>query len=628
MSDNIKHIPCVELLAPARDYEVGIAAIDSGADAIYIGAPKYSARQAAGNSIDDIARMCQYAHKFNVKVLVALNTILTDDELRGAEDMVWQLYNAGVDALIVQDMGLLTLNLPPMRLHASTQCDNRTVDKVLFLQDAGFSRVVLARELSAQQIKDIRCKTNIELEAFVHGALCVSYSGQCYMSQYVMGRSANKGQCAQMCRQRYDLLDEHGNILLSDKHLLSVQDMDRSGHIKELVEAGVTTLKIEGRLKDADYVKNITAYYRNLIDTLGYRRPSWGTTTVNFEPSPAKTFHRGATPYFIDGIRRKMANFDTPKSTGEYIGTISGINTATGTLTINTSVQLHNGDGFICGPRGFRASEAENIKSNIGSIKLSTADDVIAYLNIGDVIYRNYDIDFQRRIGSPRSVERTLPIDILMTYDGNNISLSVIQPDSGLHFDVKTAVSSETAKNQERMRDNMLSALRKLGGTLFHANSIELRINPLPFMPISVINDLRRRAIDGITRSIEQYASEQRSFHEPPRIKPVNHTSGIVPDYHANVSNSPAKQWYAEHGVVITEPALEVIMPSEPELMRCKYCLRHELDWCLKNRSTQQLGQLYLRTSGKLFALEFDCKKCEMIVKQSDFSKKNKKRLE
>ncbi len=628
MSDNIKHIPCVELLAPARDYEVGIAAIDSGADAIYIGAPKYSARQAAGNSIDDIARMCQYAHKFNVKVLVALNTILTDDELRGAEDMVWQLYNVGVDALIVQDMGLLTLNLPPMRLHASTQCDNRTVDKVLFLQDAGFSRVVLARELSAQQIKDIRCKTNIELEAFVHGALCVSYSGQCYMSQYVMGRSANKGQCAQMCRQRYDLLDEHGNILLSDKHLLSVQDMDRSGHIKELVEAGVTTLKIEGRLKDADYVKNITAYYRNLIDTLGYRRTSWGTTTVNFEPSPAKTFHRGATPYFIDGIRRKMANFDTPKSTGEYIGTISGINTATGTLTINTSVQLHNGDGFICGPRGFRASEAENIKSNIGSIKLSTADDVIAYLNIGDVIYRNYDIDFQRRIGSPRSVERTLPIDILMTYDGNNISLSVIQPDSGLHFDVKTVVSSETAKNQERMRDNMLSALRKLGGTLFHANSIELRINPLPFMPISVINDLRRRAIDGITRSIEQYASEQRSFHEPPRIKPVNHTSGIVPDYHANVSNSPAKQWYAEHGVVITEPALEVIMPSEPELMRCKYCLRHELDWCLKNRSTQQLGQLYLRTSGKLFALEFDCKKCEMIVKQSDFSKKNKKRLE
>ncbi|MDR1683077.1 MAG: U32 family peptidase, partial [Candidatus Symbiothrix sp.] len=393
----------IELLAPAKNAETGIEAINHGADAVYIGAPKFSARAAAGNSIDDIRRLTEYAHLFHAKVYAAFNTILYDNELAEAEKLIWELYRANVDALIIQDMGILNLNLPPIALHASTQTDNRNLEKVQFLEKAGFAQIVLARELSLNEIRTIASQTKANIEVFVHGALCTSFSGQCYISQAISGRSANRGECAQFCRLPYTLSDDKGKILHSNKHLLSLKDLNQSENLEKLLDAGVSALKIEGRLKDTSYVKNITAYYRQKLDAIFERRPEYqaassGKTTPFFVPNPEKSFNRGFTDYFLFGRKTEIASVDTPKSIGEPIGSVRDVKG--NYFTIASSKAIHNGDGlcFFANRQliGFRINKVEN--ERIYPVEMHG-------INKATNLYRNYDHEFEK-ILSKKSAER------------------------------------------------------------------------------------------------------------------------------------------------------------------------------------------------------------------------------
>ena len=488
------------LLAPARDLEVGMAAIQAGADAVYIGAPEFGARQAAGNSLENIAELVKYAHHFGAQVLVTLNTLLYDEEYPRACALAHELHKIGVDALIIQDLHLLDYYLPPIRLHASTQCDNRTPEQVLHLQKLGFRRVVLARELSTEQIKNINdtllvhnSKLKIELEAFVHGALCVSYSGRCYLSEVLMNRSANRGCCAQLCRQRYDLLDKDGNEILDfhgepihQRYLLSLQDMDRSLHLAEMIEAGVTTFKIEGRLKDRDYVTNIVAYYRQLLDKLIASNPTLqqaSTPSVyqyNFTPNPAKTFHRGQTEYFLHGRTPHMANWQTPKSTGEKIGKVIATKQNAICVELVHGIILHNGDGICFEDKGFAINrvDGEWIYPN-----------QMPNIQRGTILYRNVDTEFIRSL----QAKRQIPVDI---------RFEVIQEGYRLTIGNHTAdfiAEHQLATNPERALQTIIQQLSKLGDTCFIAKDIQVFdgeehcSDSFPyFIPISQINLWRR----------------------------------------------------------------------------------------------------------------------------------------
>ncbi len=541
----------IELLAPARDLTVGRAAIDSGADAVYIGAPRFGARQAAGNSLEDIRALCDYAHLFEVRVWVTLNTLLTDEELPEAEALAWQLYEAGIDGLIIQDLRLLSRNLPPIRLHASTQCDNRTVERVQELEALGMKRVVLARELSIHEIQVIREQTNIELEAFIHGALCVSYSGQCYLSEHVCGRSANRGACAQLCRQKYDVLDKDGNLLLKDKHILSLHDMNRSDSIAELLAAGVTSLKIEGRLKDASYVRNVVAYYRQLLDRFfsenpTYCRASKGVHTWNFTPNPAKTFHRGGIDYFLHGRISPIANFETPKSTGEYIGTMTpkGLRLAQG-------VELHNGDGLTYGETGFYWP------SKLTDIAPGTA------------LYRNYDKVFQDALEAPNACTRKLSVTILFRETEDGFSLQIGETICSFPYE------KQEAKNALRAEQTIREQLSKLGDTPFLAEEVKVEWSKPYFLPISILNDWRRQVVE--------------------QSKVVSLNSKVV----------------SSESFVLCPSSF--VHKTEPALMTCRYCLLYEMGYCRKTNRTEH-EPAFIRTSGKTFRLAFDCKRCEMSI--------------
>lgn len=454
------------LLAPAKNLSVARAAIQAGADAVYIGAPKFGARQAAGNSVADIATLVTEAHRYGVQVLVTLNTLLTAEEKQEAVQLAWQLYEAGVDALIIQDLSLLQEHLPPIRLHASTQCDNRTAEQVLRLRDLGFKRVVLARELSINEIRAIHeaVGDSIELEAFVHGALCVSYSGRCYLSEVLMNRSANRGCCAQMCRQKYDLLDAQMQEVIDDygqpihqRYLLSLQDMDRSLYLQELIEAGVTTFKIEGRLKDADYVTNIVAYYRQKLASSKLSTQY----TYTFTPNPEKTFHRGATDYFLHGRTRPMANWSTPKSTGERITDLR---------------DLHPGDGLCWGDQGCQVNAVEHghiVPNKPITIPQNTP------------LYRNYDIAFQRSLHA----ERRLPMDILFEEvpEGFRLTFNGVSQ--------VFANSKTPAKDPERALHTIREQLSKLGDTIYYVHQIDVNTAPY-FIPVSQLNLWRRTLLE------------------------------------------------------------------------------------------------------------------------------------
>lgn len=589
-------------MAPARDLEVGIAAIQAGADAVYIGAPEFGARQAAGNSLNDIAELVKYAHRFGVQVLVTLNTLLHDDEYPRACALAHGLYKVGVDALIIQDLNLLQYNLPPLRLHASTQCDNRTPEQVLRLQQMGFRRVVLARELSLKEIKDIsnalfihNSTFNIELEAFVHGALCVSYSGRCYLSEVLMDRSANRGCCAQLCRQRYDLLDKDGNEMVDmygepihQRYLLSLQDMDRSQYLAELVEAGVTTFKIEGRLKDRDYVTNIVAYYRQLLDQLIASNPTLqqaSTPSVyqyDFTPNPAKTFHRGQTDYFLHGRTPNMANWQTPKSTGEKIGKVIATRHNAICVELAHGITLHNGDGICYGDKGFAINRIEgdwiypnnpypipNSQYPLAKRPLPNSPQSVQYPKVGTTLYRNLDNEFLRQL----KAERRMPVDIRFEAVEEGYRLTIGKQTATFEAE------HQLANNPERALQTIIQQLSKLGDTDFIAKDIqvfdgeEACSDAFPyFIPTSLLNQWRREVSN--SESALQRNDLQRS-------------------------DLQAKPIYSE--------------ASYP-LMTCKYCILYELGHCRKiNPLTNEPRYLRLQ-NGTMLSLEFDCKHCEMNI--------------
>ena len=622
----------ISLLAPARDLEVGKAAIQAGADAVYIGAPEFGARQAAGNSLEDIAELVQYAHRFGVQVLVTLNTLLHDDEYPRACALAHDLYKVGVDALIIQDLNLLHYDLPPIRLHASTQCDNRTPEQVLHLQQLGFRRVVLARELSLDQISDIHHTLHstpytlhrdevapIELEAFVHGALCVSYSGRCYLSEVLMDRSANRGCCAQPCRQRYDLLDKEGNEILDfhgepihQRYLLSLQDMDRSRHLAQMIEAGVTTFKIEGRLKDRDYVTNIVAYYRQLLDQLIDSNPSLqhaSTRSVyqyGFTPNPAKTFHRGATDYFLHTRTPHMANWDTPKSTGEKIGKVIATRHNAICVELAHGITLHNGDGICYGDKGFAINRIEgnwiypnnqypipNSQYPLAKRPLPNSPEGVQLPKIGTTLYRNLDNEFLRSLRAERKIPTAIRFEAVA--EGYRLSIGD-----------KTAVfvaDHQPATNPERALQTIIQQLSKLGDTHFVAHDIQVFAYEQPcsdtfpyFIPTSQLNQWRREVITSYSPQGVQYPIPNSQYPLAKRPLP-NSPEGIQ----YPLPNSPQGVQYP-------------IPNSTASLMTCKYCILHELGHC-RTINPRANDPRYLRLqNGTRLALEFDCKNCEMKI--------------
>lgn len=614
----------IELLAPAKNLECGIEAVNHGADAVYIGAPKFGARAAAVNSLEDIAALVAYAHLYNVRIYVTVNTILKEEELAEAEKMIWELYRIGVDALIVQDMGITRLNLPPIPLHGSTQMDNRTPEKVRFLADAGFRQVVLARELSLQEIRRIHeACPETPLEVFVHGALCVSYSGQCYVSQACFGRSANRGECAQFCRLPFSLVDADGKTIVRDKHLLSLKDLNQSEVLEDLLDAGASSLKIEGRLKDVSYVKNVTAAYRSKLDAIfarrkEYVRASSGTCRFDFTPRLDKSFSRGFTHYFLQGRDQEISSFDTPKSLGEEMGTMK--EQRGNYLTVAGVKPFHNGDG-VCfldeqgRLQGFRINRVDGNK-------LYPAGDV-PRIKPRTRLFRNFDQEFER-ILARKSAERKIGVGWELTDTPSGFALTAADED-GNRITLSFPYPKELARTPQP--ENLRTQLGKLGNTPFEvmplggtdspsattAPAIAINLSQNWFIPASVIADWRRQAIDKLTAA--RRITYRRELHV---WKPTRHRfPAISLTYLGNVMNTAARSFYQAHGVASVEPAYEKQAVPEAVLMFCKHCLRYSMGWCpthQKGHSPYREPYYLVGTDGKRFRLTFDCKNCQMKV--------------
>lgn len=597
----------IELLAPAKNLETGIAAINHGADAVYIGAAQFGARQAAGNSVEDIARLVEYAHLFGVKVYVTLNTIIYDDEVASVEQLVAELYKVGVDALIVQDMGIAGMNIPPIPLHASTQMDNRTVEKAKFLAGVGFPRIVLARELSLSEIKEIHdAVPDTELEVFVHGALCVSYSGQCYASQHCFGRSANRGACAQFCRLPFDLVDAEGTVVMRDKHLLSLKDMNRSAHIEQMLDAGVTSFKIEGRLKDVSYVKNITAYYRAKLDEVFARRPeyeraSYGKCAPQFTPAPEKSFSRGFTDYMLNGNKDEMTSFDTPKSKGEYMGRVKFVSRNFFTFT---GKDFNNGDGacFVSRDGRLKGFHINRVEGN------RIFPQTMPQVESGDELYRNYDCDFERQLSRP-DVARRMRVDLTLCENTGGFVLKGID-ESGLECFVSTVFEKQEARTSQR--DNIVKQLGKWGNTPFEVGEVNVEFSSEWFVPSSLLSDMRRSLCEELIKR-----HNEEDSREDMRL-----ADNAIPfvadelDYKGNVSNSHAKAFYMMHGVKSLMPAFENEPVDNAVVMFCKHCIKFSLGWCTKSGAKHAFKEPFYLVSGdgKRFRLSFDCKECMMKV--------------
>ncbi len=599
----------IELLAPAKNLECGMAAIDHGADAVYIGAPKFGARAAAVNSLEDIAALVEYAHLYNVRIYVTVNTILKDEELKETEEMIRALYRVGVDALIVQDMGIAGLELPPIPLHASTQMDNRTAEKVRFLADAGFRQVVLARELSLREIGKIHeACPDVPLEIFVHGALCVSYSGQCYVSQACFGRSANRGECAQFCRLPFSLVDSNDRVIVKDKHLLSLKDLNQSEELEALLDAGASSFKIEGRLKDVSYVKNVTAAYRQKLDAIlarrkEYVRASSGSCRYAFNPQLDKSFSRGFTHYFLHGRTRDVFSFDTPKSLGEEMGTMKE---ARGNyLTVAGLKSFNNGDG-VCyideqgKLQGFRINRVEGNKlypQEMPRIKPRT------------VLYRNFDQEFEK-ILARRSSERKMAVAIRLADTAFGFALTLTDEDDNC-----VTLSLPRAKEPARtpQEENLKTQLAKLGNTPFEAERVDIDFTENWFLPASVLADFRRQAIEKLI------AARRINYRrELAVLRPTTHAfPQTTLTYLGNVMNARAASFYAGHGVASIAPAFEQTPVEKAVLMFCKHCLRYSMGWCpvhQRERSPYREPYYLVSTDGKRFRLEFDCRNCQMKV--------------
>lgn len=599
----------IELLAPARDAEIAIEAIKHGADAVYMGPAGFGARQAAGNSTADVARVCAFAHQFNARVYATVNTVVLDNELARVERLIHDLYHAGVDALIVQDLGILRLDLPPIALHASTQCDLRTPAKAQFLASLGFSQLVLARELSLLEIAQIhQAVPEVPLEAFCHGALCVSYSGRCQVSQVLRGRSANRGACAQMCRLAYDLTDGEGRTLLHNKHLLSLRDFNASSHLLAMLQAGVTSFKIEGRLKDAAYVKNVTAYYRQRIDQLLAahpelgRRSSAGTSTFSFTPDVARSFNRSFTSYFLDGRPAngsRMASLNTPKSMGEPLGTV--LHSKGKTLVIDSSKAIANGDGlsFMGNDGQWTGVRVNRAQGNRVELRQAVS------IPVGTAVHRTSDKAFDDVLSRP-SATRAIAVDATLRYTsqqlvltlsderGNQVTCSLTCPP------LQAALSSQTKRQ--------LSVLGKLGGTIYVLRHAE--VCGQWFIPASVLTSLRRKAIGLLDHA--QLLTRERPTRLPE--KPDSPCFATTLTSADNVANHLAATLYHDHGVTAIEPAIELsnTLPKSP-VMHTRYCLRRELGACRKQPGSKKLpSKLLLRHGDDLLRVECDCTRCEM----------------
>lgn len=599
----------IELLAPAKDLACGLAAIDHGADAVYIGAPKFGARAAAGNAMEDIARLVEYAHQFHVRIYVTVNTILKDEELEETERMIWELYQMHVDALIVQDMGITRLNLPPIPLHASTQMDNRTSEKVRFLADAGFKQVVLARELSLDQIRSIHeACPDVPLEVFVHGALCVSYSGQCYASQACCGRSANRGECAQFCRLPFNLIDADGKEIMHEKHLLSLKDMNQSEVLEQLLDAGVRSLKIEGRLKDVAYVKNVTAAYRQKLDAIflrrkEYRKASSGNSTYTFTPDLSKSFNRGFTHYFLEGRKPDIAQFDTPKAMGEEMGRVKEVRG--NRITVAGLKPFHNGDG-ICyidstgHLQGFRVNRVEENKLFLAS----NPTDLLPHT----VLFRNYDQAFEQTLSKP-SAERKIGISWHLFETPDGFGLTATDEDGN---EASLSFPCEKQLAEKPQRENISRQLSKLGNTPYTINFLPLPIDRY-FIPSSQLSEWRRQVIEELTKvRRESYPQEVVEWKQTEHPYPQQSLT-----YLGNVMNAQAQAFYAGHGVSQIAEAFEKKPVDQAVIMFCKHCLRFALGWCpTKQQGKSPYREPYTLQSldGKEFRLQFDCKHCMMKV--------------
>lgn len=618
----------LELLAPARDADIGIEAINHGADAVYIGGPGFGARKSADNDVADIARLVEYAHRFHARIHVTLNTILRDDELESARKLVYQLYDAGVDSLIIQDMGLLELDLPPIQLHASTQCDIRTPEKARFLQDAGLSQLVLARELDLAQIKAIRAATRVPLEFFIHGALCVAYSGQCFISAAHTGRSANRGECNQACRLPYEVTDDQGRIIAHDKHVLSLKDNDQSANLAALVDAGIRSFKIEGRYKDMAYVKNITAHYRLLLDDILAERPelaraSSGHSSFSFTPEPAQNFNRDASDYFVNGRKEDIGAFDSPKNPGRVIGFVHKINKDSVELETNEAETiLHNGDGLCYFDLhkelvGMAINTAERLPS--GRWKVVPKDPLaeLRHLKAGTEINRNRDMDWVRGL-EKKSAERRIDVRLELAETTDGLALSLSDSD-GYCARVTMPLNKEPAKDTVRAEASLRENLSKLGTTIFAPLEIELNLSQPWFVPASSINALRREGIEAL-EAVRKTAL-QRLPRAVPVEPPVPYPAETV-SYLANVFNHKAHDFYAKHGVKIIEAAFEAYEEEgEVSLMITKHCVRYSLSLCPKQtkgvtgvHGTIKAEPLVLINGTEKLKLVFDCKPCEMHV--------------
>ncbi len=601
----------IELLAPARGLAGGMLAITCGADAVYIGAAKFSARSAAGNSLDDIRKLVEYAHQYYAKVYAAVNTILSDDELEYAVKLIHALHAIGVDGVIIQDVGLLEYKMPPLPIIASTQMHNNTPEKVKFLQDTGFKRAILARELSLQEISAISSAApDIELEAFVHGAICVCYSGQCYLSYALGGRSGNRGACAQPCRKKYELVDENGVIVAAGKHFLSPRDLNLSARLSDLLDANVTLFKIEGRLKDNNYIANVVSKYRELIDVEiakhGWKRASSGKSTIEFTPNLKKTFNRDYTEYFIDGVGNKVGGIDTPKNRGELLGI--AIRIVGDVVYLRTAEKLHNGDGLCWFDAngeltGAFVNNVSIVDGNCCQLKLTNTIGI----EQGADIYRNIDIEFTA------SVEKSAParkVAAVITLTSNSQLLHINARDEDGNTAEMDYEYSEFANNIETAKSSLQQSFAKSGDTIFACQIDIDGLMAIPFIRVAQINALRR---DILQRLHDTRANNYQCDIGGIQVNNAQYPAASL-DYHANVFNSKAKAFYRRHGVNIVYDAAESGLDMNGrQVMRTRYCIRKELDICLKQGTPAK--KLFLRDENyELLELRCDCANCEMHV--------------
>ncbi len=610
----------LELLAPAKNLACGIAAVDHGADAVYIGAPRFGARAAVGNSVEDIRKLCEYAHPFGVRVYVTVNTILYDEELEATQKLLHELASAGVDAILVQDMGVLQMlkeeSLTSLSVHASTQTDNRTAEKVQWLGSLGFSRTVLARELSIEEIAEIhRAVPDMELEVFVHGALCVCYSGICYASQHCFSRSANRGECAQFCRMRFSLIDADEKEIEHERYLLSLKDMNQSDNLERLIAAGATSFKIEGRLKDISYVKNVTAAYSERLNEIirrypdKYCRASQGHCNYTFEPNLNKTFNRGYTTYFANGRQPAIASFDTPKAIGEYVGTVKEIRGDS--FNVAGVVSFSNGDG-LCYLRsakssasspqtevqfeGFRANRV--VSNRIYPYKMPQG------LRPGMRLYRNSDQEFERLLSKP-SAYRKIPITLSLSVADDGFEFSALLHGSrvSLHF------PAEHQQAQKSPRENLVRQLTKLGDTIYECKDIEIPSDFNYFIPNSLLSEMRRQLVELLSKDGDSDCDKQTRLSVAHDEK--DHAGYPYP-YLYNISNRLARDFYGFADLTAFE-----LKGGNGPIMQCRHCLRYSLGFCVKHGGKRPVWREPLSLmlgDGRRFRLEFDCQHCQMNI--------------